>query len=42
MAEQSVRIAVGRFREPVTVSGTGLSLVGTDGTKYETDGPIVL
>lgn len=41
-AEQTVRIAVGRFRDPLTVTGADVKLVGSDGTQFKTKGPIVL
>jgi len=41
-AEQMVRIAVGRFQAPLTVTGDAITLRTADGTKIPTSGPVVL
>lgn len=41
-AEQMVRIAVGRFRGALTLSGAGLVLKGSDGRVLARDEPVVL
>lgn len=41
-AEQLVRIAVGRFKGALTVSGPGLELRGSDGNVLARDRPVVL
>ena len=41
-AEQLVRIAVGRFRGALTISGPDLELKGSDGTVLARDRPVVL
>lgn len=41
-AEQFVRIAVGRFKETLSISGQGLAVTGADGSRVTTRSPVVL
>jgi stage II sporulation protein D len=42
LAEQRLRIAVGRFHSPMSVNGPKLEIFGDDGTRLSNQGPAVL